>query len=171
MKRLLYLIATLIGIGASVALAQQVVIQALTGNEAVLGQAGGPGGTGFFTNVAALRGGKNYQPLGTGTTVTGIVSPNVEEVVVTGAITTLNLSLPAAPFDGQTVTLACPGGTVSTLVLSAAFGGTTNNTVGPVNPATIITGLNPSACTTTVQVSASMTYTYQATPSTWFRVQ
>ncbi len=171
MKRLLYTLAVLVGLAGAAALGQQLVQQALTGNEAVLVQGSGPGGPGAFTNVTALRNAKNYATIGAGTTITQTVSPNVGEVIVTGAITTLNLSLPAAPYDGQTVTLACPGGTISTLTLSAPFGGTTNNTQGSLNPATVITGLNPTACTTTVQVSASMTYTYQVTPSTWFRVQ
>ncbi len=173
LRRFLIFAATLVGIGASIALGQQLVQQALTGNEAVLIQGGGPGGPGAFTNVAALRNGSNYQPLA-GTTTTATVSPTVGNVIVTGAITTLNLSLPSVPYDGQMVNIACPGGSVTTLTISAPFGGTVNGLGQTLNPATVITGTNPTACTTwsaTAQVSASFKFTYQATPSVWFRIE
>ena len=170
MKRLLYTTAALIGFAGAIAYSQSVVTQALNGAEAIIFGAGGPGGPSGFVNSAVLREGQDFATIGAGTTITQTISPNTGQVIVTGAITTLNLSLPAAPYNGQTVRVACPGGTVSTLTLSAPFGGTTNQSQGPLNPATVITGLNPTACTTTVQVSASMLYTYQATPSIWFRV-
>lgn len=170
MKRLLYTVAVFVGLAGAVALGQQVVTQALNGQETMVFAAGGPGGPSGFLNSSTLREAADFATIPTGTTITQTISPFVGNVIVTGAITTLNLSLPAAPYNGQVVRLACPGGSVTTLTLSAPFGGTTNSSQGPLNPATVITGLNPTACTSTVQVSASMMYTYQATPSTWFRI-
>ncbi len=171
MKRLLYTAATLIGLGAAVALGQSLVQQALTGNEAVLFQAGGPGGTGGFTTTAALREGHGYGLIGAGTTITQTVSPNVGEVVITGAITTLNLSLPSTPYDGQTVRVSCPGGIVGTLTVSAPFGGTVNGLGQTIAPATSVSGLSFGACNNTVGFSMSAMYTFTTTPAVWFRVQ
>jgi len=171
MKRLLYVIAVMAGLAGAAALGQQLVQQVLTGSEAVLIQGGGPGGPGAFTNVNALRDAHNYALIGAGTTITQTVSPNVGEVVVTGAITTLNLSLPSTPFDGQTVRVSCPGGIVGTLVVSA-FGGGTINGLGAISaPATSITGTPYTACTNTVNTSMSAMYTFTTTPNLWQRIQ
>ncbi len=171
MKRLLYSIAVLVGLAGAVAIGQQLVQQALTGNEAVLVQGGGPGGPGAFTNVTALRDAHNYALIGGGTTITQTVSPSIGEVIVTAAITTLNLSLPATPYDGQTVRLSCPGGIVSTIVVSAPFGGTINGLGATITPATSVSGLPFIVCNNTIPDSITAMWTFTTTPAVWFRVQ
>jgi hypothetical protein len=171
MKRLLFTAATLIGLGASLALGQVLIQQSLTGSEAILGQGGGPGGPGFFTNVNALRDAHNYTLVGAGSTVTVTVSPNVGEVVITGAITTLNLSLPAVPYDGQTVRVSCPGGIAGTVVVSAYGGGTTNGLGATIAPATSVSGQPFTSCTNTVISSLSAMWTFVTTPNIWQRIQ
>lgn len=147
-----------LGLGLGYVLAQTVVIQGgLTGNEAVLAQAGGPGGTGFYTNVASLRNGTIYAFVGPGTTVTQTISPNVGQVIVTGAITTLNLSLPLAPYDQQAVRISCPGGVVTTLVVSA--------------PGDTIIGPADSTCTTTPATSMVASFVYSTSATTWWRIE
>jgi hypothetical protein len=100
-----------------------------------------------------MRGGRTYAIIPAVTTYTGVVSAGVDTVLVTGAITTLNLSLPVAPSDQQTITIACPGGTVTTLTLS----------VGAAQSASVITGpALGGACTSTVATSESETFTASA---------
>ena len=164
MKRLLYTAAVLIGLASAVALAQQLVQQALTGSEAVLVQGGGPGGPGAFTNVNALRDAHNYALIGAGSTITQTISPNVGEVIITGAITTLNLSLPAAPYDGQTVRVSCPGGIVGTVSIGASA-------MVQSTPVTSLTGQAFTSCTNTVISSISAMWTFTTTPNLWQRVQ
>ncbi len=164
MKRLLYTAAVLVGLAGAVALGQQLVQQALTGNEAVLVQGGGPGGPGAFTNVTALREAHNYALIGAGTTITQTISPSIGEVIITGAITTLNLSLPATPYDGQTIRVSCPGGLISTLTVGVSA-------MVLSSPATSITGTPYTACTNTVNASMSAMWTFTTTPNLWQRIQ
>lgn len=130
MRRLLLSALAIVAIGVGWALAQTVVQQTLTGNETW--QVGnGPAGPGYYTTAEALRGGQNYAIVPTGTTFTQVISPNVQVVIVTGAITTLNLSLPAAPFDQQSITVACPGGVATTVNMSVGVAQSASSLSGP----------------------------------------
>lgn len=171
MRRLLLLAC--LGLWASVAQAQTLIQNTLTGSEAVLLQQGGPGGTGFFATTTALRDAADLALVGAGTTVTLTVSPNVKNLITTGAITTLNMSLPATPYNGQEVRLACAGGTITTLVISAYGGGTVNGLGATINPALTIVGANPTTCTAnTVSQTALFTYAASTTvsPAVWYRI-
>lgn len=140
------------------AVAQTVVLQNITGNEAVLMQLGGPGGTGAYTTTNVLRNGNSYVLQGGGTTVGTSLPNNVGKVIATSAITTWNIGLPVTPFDGQAVAVACPGGGATTVSL---FTGTIT--------------LAGSAFTTCVGGGSSVfggaEYTYSTSANTWFRVQ
>jgi len=158
MRRLLLSVLAVVAIGVGLAVAQNVQ-RSLNGLETWEAGIGGPSGSGVFTNTQAMRGGRTYANIGAGTTITQVVSPGVDTVLITGAITTLQLSLPVAPFDQQTLTIACPGGIVSTLTLSVGVASSPSTLVG--------TGLSAGgnmasagaagACTNTVVSSASMT--------------
>lgn len=157
MRRLFLAACGLLALGMSWALAQGVT-QTLSGTEAW--QVGiGPAGPGFYTNAEAMRGAQTYGYIGTGTTQTTTISPNITEVIVTGPITTLNLSLPQFPFDQQTIRIACPGGTVTTLTLSG-FSNGGSNIVGPTF----------NTCSSTVATSLDAVFTFVASQSTWYRV-
>ena len=155
MKRVL-LVGGAFGLLTTLALAQPA-IQALTGNEAVLAQAGGPGGSGFFTTVAALRGSKGYTAVATGGTVNQTVPNTTSQIVVTGAITTLNLTMPTAPYDGQTVQIACPGGAATTVAVT-------------YTPGTLV-GTAFTTCASGGVSPAGAEWIYSASNTTWYRIQ
>lgn len=165
MKRLLVVLGLLAGLGLSAALAQQVIQQCcMTGNEAWPVGLGGPGGPGVYTNMAAVRNARTYAIIPSGTTVTTTVSPNIGVILIGGAITTLNLSLPTLPYDQQIVQISCVGGTVGTLNVSATTPAVTS---GPAF----------STCTNSIGVgsatsSLAAAYIFSASPiSVWYRIQ
>jgi hypothetical protein len=161
MKRLLLLSGLLACLGLSAALAQNVT-QSLSGFEAwVVGN--GPAGQGQYTNTLAMRQGRTYALIPSGTTITQVVSPGVGEIVVVGPITTLNLTLPSSPFDQQTVRVSCPGGNVTTLNISAA-----QPAVASATPS----GAQFTSCTAGNGASQSATYLWSTAPalSIWYRI-
>lgn len=175
MRRLLLAGLAVVAIGLGWAVAQTTqVVQTLTGGEAW--QVGsGPAGPGFYTTTKAMRGAYTYAAIPTGTTITQTISPNVDAVIVTGAVTTLNLSMPSAPFDQQTVIIACPGGTVTTLNLSVGAATSPSTFAGVGN---VTGGSNTaSTCSNTVATSLSVTYTASANAAslgggvTWNRIR
>lgn len=105
---------------AATAWAQGVTFQNLTGNEAVLIQLGGPGGSSAFTTVNALRNATGYIAVPTGGTVNTTIPTTASRAIATGAITTWNVTFPTAPYDGQMVQVSCPGGT-STVAMTATL--------------------------------------------------
>lgn len=153
----------LIGAGALVALAsvawaQPLVQQSLSGNEVVVVEAGGPGGSGFFASVASLRGGHNYSLVAAGGTVGFTVPNNTSEVIITGAITVvLNLQMPLIPYDGQTVMINCPGGTITSAVVT-------------YTPGTLV-GTAYTACTAGGTAAQGAKWVYSLSNTTWYRVQ
>lgn len=150
-----------VGLGAAALLTtlawgQNIITQAITGNE-VVRIALSPGGTDFLTNVNALRG-KGFTAVATGTTVNTTV-PNTSQVVVaTGAITTWNVTLPTAPFNGQVLIIGCPGGNVTTLAISG------------LSPAAVaITGTNPTSCTSGGTIAQGAGFVYSSSANAWLR--
>lgn len=148
-----WLLAFVFGFIAATAISQPLVQQALTGNEAVLVQGGGPGGPGAFTNVAALRNGLNAQLVaGTGT-VNSTVGPNDGVLITTAVPTTWNITMPKAPFDGQMVRVSCTAGNITTVAVT-------------YTPATLV----GDALTTCVE-NIGATWIYASTPNVWYRLQ
>jgi len=142
------------------AIAQPVVTQNLSGNEGVLFQTGGPGGTSGITTVYVLRNGTGYQTQATGGTVNTTVANTVAKLVATGAITTWNITLPTVPFDGQMVEVACPGGTATTVAMSASA------------PAGVtIVGTAFTACTAGGAAANTAEWIYSTSANAWYRVQ
>lgn len=151
MKRLLLAALAVVAVGFGYALAQStVVVQTLNGLEAW--QVGnGPAGPGFYTTTQGMRGNTNAI-IPTTTTFTQVISPGISLVIFNGAVTTANLSLPSAPFDGQTITIACPGGAVSTLNIS----------VGAASSPSTISGPSSTVCSATVATSIAQTFVASA---------
>jgi hypothetical protein len=144
---------------AGAALAQTVVTTNLVGtNEFVLIQSGSVGGTGGIVPDYVLRSGANHQLVATGTTVNTTVNAQTEEVLATGAITTWNITLPTAPYLGQKVIINCPGGTVTTLAISATL---------PSGVA--IVGTNPTSCTSGGAIANGVGFVYAVAANTWYR--
>lgn len=130
MRRLLLAGLAIVAIGVGWALAQNVQ-RSLNGLETWEVGIGGPAGSGVYTNTNAMRGGRTYAIVPAGTTFTQVISAGVDTVLITGAITTANLSLPAAPFDQEAITISCPGGAVTTLNLSVGVAQSPSTLLGP----------------------------------------
>lgn len=129
----------------------------LTGNEIVNAALPG-GGSAIAVPVYVLRNGGNHTFVAAGTTQTTQVPATATQLIATGAITTWNVNLPTAPFTGQNVIIACPGGTVSTLTITATL------------PAgVVIVGTNPTSCTSGGTIAQGVGFTYSVTLNTWFR--
>ena len=144
-------------ISAGVAWGAAPILFNLTGNETVITSLPGSGAANAVP-VYVLRSGQNHQLVAAGTTVTTQVSTNVGEVLATGAITTWNVNLPTAPYLGQSVVINCPGGTVSTLTITATL------------PASVaIVGTNPTSCTSGGAITNGVGFIYSTTANTWFR--
>ncbi len=139
------------------AVAQGVFTFNLTGNE-IANLALPQGGSGIQTPLYVLRGGENHTLVATGTTVTTQATNNGSIILATGAITTWNLNLPTVPYAGQRVIIGCPGGTVSTLSITATL---------PAGVALV--GTNPTSCTSGGLISQGVGWTYSVTANTWYR--
>ena len=144
-------------LSAGVAFGQTIATFNLTGNEVVRAQLG-PGGTGILVPTYALRSGENHVLAGTGTTVTTQITNNAGIALATGAITTWAVNLPLVPYAGQRVIIGCPGGTVTTLTITATL------------PASVaIVGTNPTSCTSGGLISQAAAFTYSVSANTWYR--
>lgn len=155
MRKLLLLGAALTVLAAG-AVAQTIGTFNLTGSEVILGQAGGPGGTGIFIPSYVLRNGRGISTIGAVTTLNLSSTAVTDKYIATGAITTANVTLPRAPFNGQKWAWVCPGGTTSTLTISANL------------PASVsIVGINPTTCTALSPMGAG--FTYNSALNTWYR--
>jgi len=159
-KRTLLAGAALLALAGAVWAQTTVVVQNLTGNEILRAAVGSsPGGSGFFTTVNALRNATGYVVVPTGTTVNTAVSNTAAKVVGSGAITTWNITLPTAPYDGQMVEVVCPGGT-STVAISAS---------SPAGVAIIGTAFT--ACTAGGAAANSAEFIYSTANNKWYRIQ
>jgi hypothetical protein len=159
-KRYLAALGILLGLGFVVAYAQNVVTTTLVGTEYWNGQAGSVGGTGIVVPTYVLRNAANHQLVPAGTTVNTTVLAINETVLATGAITTWNITLPTAPYAGEKVIINCPGGTVSTLTISATL---------PAGVAMV--GTNPTSCTSGGAISNGSEWQYSLGAKTWYRFE
>jgi hypothetical protein len=158
MKRLLKYIGVAAFAGlATLAFAQTIATFNLSGNEVFNGSLG-PGGGAIQVPTYVLRNGENHTLVATGTTVNTTV-PNTSGIVLaTGAITTWNIVLPTSPYSGQRVIIGCPGGTITTLGITAAL------------PASVaIVGTNPTSCTSGGLISQGVGFTYSVSANKWYR--
>ncbi len=144
-------------LAVGVAIAQVPATFNLTGNEIVRAALPG-GGSDIAVPVYVLRSGGNHTFVAAGTTQTTQVPAGSGQVLATGAITTWNVNLPTAPYTGQNVIIGCPGGTVSTLTITATL------------PASVaIVGTNPTSCTSGGLISQGVGFTYSTANNKWYR--
>jgi hypothetical protein len=138
------------------AVAQTIGTFNLTGSEVILGQAGGPGGTGIFIPSYVLRNSRGISTIAATTTLNLSATATIDRYIATGAITTANVTLPRTPYNGQQWSWVCPGGTTSTLTISAnAPSGVT------------VVGLTAGNCTSASPMGAG--FTYNTATNTWYR--
>lgn len=160
MKLRAWLIGALVaGFALGVAVAQTVVLQNLSGNEAVLAQIGGPGGTGVFTTTAVLRNTTGYVLVpGTGTVNTSLTTLQAKAIATSATITTWNVQFPSNAFDGEMMELSCPAGPVPTVSMI---------TVAPVT----IVGSAFTVCNLGGAASGTAEWIYSVLTSAWYRIQ
>ncbi len=132
----------------------------LTGNEAWVCAVGGPGGPSTFCTTNLMRNSSGYQLVATGGTVNTTVPQTTGKLIATGAITTWNVTLPASPFDGETVAIACPGGTATVAV-----------TANAVPASTTISGTAFTACTAGGAAANTAEWLYSLSANVWERIQ
>lgn len=143
---------------AGIAWAQVPTTRNLSGNEIVRAALPG-GGSDIAVPAYVLRSGENHTFVGTGTTVNSSAVAGSGQLIATGAITTWNVSLPASPYTGQKVTIACPGGNISTLTISPA----------PTPSGQTIVGVNPTVCSATLSPTGA-TFSYSTSNNKWYRI-
>ena len=142
---------------SAVAWAQVPATFNLTGKEIFLGALPG-GGSQIAVPTYVLRNGSNHTRVAAGTTVTTQIDATSEEVLATGAITTWNVNMPLAPWTGERIIINCPGGTVSTLTITAT------------KPASVaLVGTNPTSCTSGGAITNGSAWIYSTAANTWFR--
>lgn len=129
----------------------------ITGNEIVRAALPG-GGSDIAVPAYVLRGGANHTLVAAGTTVSTQVAATASSVLATGAITTWAVNLPTAPYTGQRVIINCPGGSVTTLTITATL------------PASVaLVGTNPTSCTSGGTIAQGSGWEYSTTANTWYR--
>jgi len=131
----------------------------LTGNEAWVCAIGGPGGPSTFCTTNLMRNSSGYQLVATGGTVNTTVPQTTGKLIATGAITTWNINLPTAPYDGQLVAIACSGGTATTAVAATLPSGVT------------IVGTAFTVCTSGGVAANTAEYIYSTSANVWYRIQ
>lgn len=156
MKKWLLSLSAL-ALAAGIAWAQVPATLSLTGNEIILAALPG-GGAQIAIPAYVLRNGMSHSFAAAGTTVTTQVPATAGVVLAQGAITTWNVNLPTAPYSGQMVIINCPGGTVSTLTITATL------------PASVaIVGTNPTSCTSGGTIAQGVGWSYSTSANTWYR--
>lgn len=135
----------------------------LGGNEVLLIQEGGPGGTGTFIPVNVMRNSAGYTTIA-GASVTGTVAMpnNCGRYIITSQPSAATIQLPANPTDGQMAEVV--NGT------AAAFA---------TNVVTINVGTSPASVTlvggavtiTTLGAGASVEFQYSLATNSWYRLR
>lgn len=143
--------------GGLVALwAQPLVPTSWTGNEVLLVQLGGPGGTGSFITLAQMR---NATAAVLTATATGAFQATnlMNRIYFTAALTgPVTVNTPTNPYDGEMIELVNGFGTAftQTITLTASTGQTVN-----------------AGAVATLAASASAEWQYVASTTTWYRIR
>lgn len=110
--------------------------------------------------INQIRNAAGVQVVATGTTVNTTVPNTVSKLVNSGAITTWNIIFPVLPYDGETLAVACPGG--SATVAMATTGGPTG---------VAVVGDAFTACTSGGVAANTAEWIYKTSANTWYRIQ
>lgn len=136
---------------------------ALTGSEVIpmdTGLAGGASPQTVVLPVTDLHAGY-YQVVTTGTAVT--VAPNVQNLILNLAATTMAVTMPAAPYDNEVVTISNASTVVSTFSTVANTGQTFVQGAAPTN-------LAAQAANTAATAQSEVAYLYKASTAAWYRI-
>ena len=157
--RKLLILAGLLCAGA-IAFAQTTPLYNLTGNETVVATL--TSGSSITIPLNQIRNTNGVSPLGTGTTVNASPTGATGYLVATGAITTLNMTLPNPAYGGQTQFVSSDNGNITALNTTVVAGTQTQtlNTAfsGLITPASPIGWVYHTLSTT-------------PTTGTWYRIR
>lgn len=106
-----------------------------------------------------IRNAAGIQLVATGTTVNTTVPNTVAKLLATGAITTWNVTFPLAPYDGEMLEVACPGGTATVAMTATAPSGVA------------VVGTAFTACTSGGAGANTAEWSYSIGANTWYRIQ
>lgn len=106
-----------------------------------------------------IRNASGYLLVPTGTTVNTTVPNTASKALATGAITTWNVTFPTAPYDGEMLAVACPGGTATVAMTATAPSGVT------------VVGTAFTACTSGGVGSNTGEWEYSLSANVWYRIQ
>jgi len=106
--------------------------------------------------INQIRNSEGYILVAAGTTVNTTIPNTASLAIATGAITTWNITLPLAPADGQIVKVTCPGGSTTTVAVSAT------------SPQTIV-GAGYTSCSSTSPTDAA--WHYSAGGNVYYRTE
>lgn len=106
-----------------------------------------------------IRNAEGYVTVAAGTTVNTTMPNTAVVAIATGAITTWNVTLPTAPYDGLMAKVTCPGGNVTTLAIAATL---------PTGVA-IVQGAAITSCTASSNTDAA--WIYSSSANTWYRTE
>lgn len=109
--------------------------------------------------VNQIRNAAGVLAVPTGTTVTTTAPNTVSKLVASGAITTWNVVLPLAPYDGEMLEVACPGGAATVAVTATS-------------PASVaIVGTAFTACSSGGVGANTAEWIYSLAANAWYRIQ
>jgi hypothetical protein len=106
-----------------------------------------------------IRNASGYTLVPTGTTVNTTVPNTSSKLLATGAITTWNVTFPLAPYDGEMLAVACPGGTATVAMTATAPSGVT------------VVGTAFTACTSGGVGANTAEWEYSLSANVWYRIQ
>lgn len=106
-----------------------------------------------------IRNAAGIQLVATGTTVNTTVPNTVAKLLATGAITTWNVTFPTAPYDGEMLEVACPGGAATVAMTATAPSGVT------------IVGTAFTACSSGGAGANTGEWSYSIGANVWYRIQ
>jgi hypothetical protein len=158
-----WLLRAAIGVGLLTPLGlwaqSQTTIVNLTGNEVIEAAygTGGPGGTGFFTTVYALRNATGFKPF------VGLTGVQTYQALVTDstlywvgtAPTSWTITTPASPVDGEILTIATDTTLTSLVTLTANTGQSLNSTFS----------------SQTISAKSSVEFQYSKTTTKWYELR
>lgn len=106
-----------------------------------------------------IRNAAGAQLVPTGTTVNTTVPNTVSKLIAAGAITTWNVTFPLAPYDGEMLEVACPGGAATVAMTATAPSGVA------------VVGTAFTACTAGGAAANTAEWSYSIGANSWFRIQ
>lgn len=136
--------------------AQQLISLTLTGNEVIVAAVGGPGGPSIFIPVSEIRNATALKLFSGAGTQTYTATNNDSTLYWVGAApTTWTVTTPAAPYDGEIITLASDT-TLTTLVTLTANTGQS---------------LNTTYASQTITAKTSVEFQYSLTTTKWYEMR